>query len=225
MPSLERQTIVSFAQFIVFAALLLFLPAWTLAYWQAWLFLAVFMLSSILTTIYVWRKDPALLERRLRGGPTAEKEPIQRVIQTFASITILALFVFPAIDHRFHWSDVPVSAVLVAEVVIAFGFYLIYLVFKENSYSAATVEIAPGQSVVSTGPYAIVRHPMYSSALLLIFAMPIALGSWWGLLLFPPFAAVIVWRLWEEEKFLVNRLPGYAAYQKKVPYRLLPLIW
>ena len=145
MSALERQTIISFVQFMAFAGLLLFVPAWTLAYWQAWLFLTVFMAASILITTYVWRKDRALLERRLNAGPAAEKEPIQRLIQTFASISIITLFVFPAIDHRFGWSHVPVPAVIAADIVIAIGFYIVFRVFKENSFSAATIEIAPGQ--------------------------------------------------------------------------------
>jgi len=205
--------------------LLLFLPARTLDYWQAWLYLLIFTGSSLLLTLYLMKKDPALLRRRMSGGPTAEREPTQKLIMLFASIGFIALLVVPALDHRFGWSQVPIYAALAGDILVATGFYGIFLVYRENTFTSATIELAQDHRVISTGPYAIVRHPMYASGSLFLLGTPLALGSYWGL---APFAATmpfLIWRLVDEERFLAQRLPGYADYQKQVPYRLIPRIW
>jgi protein-S-isoprenylcysteine O-methyltransferase Ste14 len=203
----------------------LFAPAGTLGYWQAWLYLAVFGASAGAITLHLWNHDPQLLERRLRAGPTGEQRPIQRLIQSVASVAFLAIYVVAAFDNRFGWSHVPGVVSVVAEVFVAIGFAIVFLVFRENTYTAATIEVASGQSVISTGPYGVVRHPMYAGALLLLAATPIALGSWWGLLLFAPICLVIVWRLLDEERFLTTDLPGYAEYCANVRWRLVPAVW
>jgi protein-S-isoprenylcysteine O-methyltransferase Ste14 len=204
---------------------LLFLAAGTLDYWQAWVFLLVFGGASAFTTVDLLKRDPALLERRMRGGPAAEKEPAQRVIMVFASLGFIALLVVPALDRRFHWSSAPTWLVLVADVLMAVGFYFIVLVYRENTYTSAVVEVAEGQKVISTGPYAIVRHPMYASALLYLLATPLALGSYWGLLAFFAMLPFLIWRLLNEEQLLARELKGYAAYQQRVRHRLVPGIW
>lgn len=206
-------------------ALLLFLPARTIHYWQAWLYLLIFTGSSLLLTLYLMRKDPALLERRMSGGPTAEKEPTQKLIMLFASIGFIALFVVPALDHRFGWSEVPTYVTLAGDILVGIGFYCIFLVYRENTFTSATIELAQDHRVISTGPYAIVRHPMYASGSLFLLGTPLALGSYWGL---APFAATmpfLIWRLVDEEHFLAQGLPGYTDYQKHVPYRLIPGVW
>jgi len=206
-------------------ALLLFLPARTVHYWQAWLYLLVFTGSSVLLTLYLMRKDPALLRRRLSGGPTAETEPTQKLIMLFASIGFIALLVVPALDRCFGWSDVPTYVALIGDILVAVGFYCIFLVYRENTFTSATIELAQDHRVISTGPYAIVRHPMYASGSLFLLGTPLALGSYWGL---APFAATmpfLIWRLVDEERFLAQRLPGYTDYQKQVPYRLIPRVW
>ena len=205
--------------------LLLFLPAGTVHYWQAWMYLSIFSGASVLTTLYLMREDPALLERRMSGGPTAEKRPVQRFIMLCTSIGFIALLVVPAFDHRFRWSTVPLGGVLAGELLVAIGFYLIYRVYRENTFTSATIEVTENQTVISTGPYAIVRHPMYASASLYLLGTPLALGSWWG---FVPIAAMLpflIWRLFDEERFLARNLPGYAEYQRQVRRRLVPFVW
>jgi protein-S-isoprenylcysteine O-methyltransferase Ste14 len=171
------------------------------------------------------KKDPQLLERRMRGGPSAEKEPAQKIIMFFASLGFIGLIVVPALDHRFGWSHMPPIVCIAGDALVLFGWFAIFLVFEENTFSAATIQLAPDQKVVSTGPYALVRHPMYAGALVMFLGMPIALGSWWGLLVFVAMIPALIWRLLNEEKFLAKNLPGYADYQKKMPYRLVPLVW
>src|SRR6516162_5087910 len=196
--------------------LLLFVSAGTIGYWQAWLFLAVFLGTSLLITIYLMKKNPALLERRLRGGPTAEKENTQKVIMFFNSIGFIGLLVVSALDHRFGWSAVPPYLVIAGDILILTGFYIVFLVYKENPFSSATIEIAQGQKVISTGPYALVRHPMYAGGLLYLPGMALALGSFWGLLVLAAMVPFLLWRLFDEERFLSKHLPGYTDYRAKV---------
>jgi protein-S-isoprenylcysteine O-methyltransferase Ste14 len=204
---------------------ILFIPVGTISYWQAWLYLAVFIGASAFTTADLVKRDPALLERRLRGGPTAEQEPVQRLIMAVASLCFVALLVVPALDHRFRWSNVPLPMVVAGSVLVALGFYGVLLVYRENTYTAATIRVEAGQTVIATGPYAIVRHPMYTSALLYLLGTPLALASYYALPAFAAFAAVIIWRLLDEERLLARELPGYREYQRRVPYRLVPHVW
>jgi protein-S-isoprenylcysteine O-methyltransferase Ste14 len=205
--------------------LLLFIAAGTMSYWQAWVYLGIFFGASALTTAFLIRRDPALLERRMHGGPTAEKRPVERLIMVFTSIGFIALLVVPALDHRFRWSGVPVWAVIVGDVLVVIGFYFIFLVYRENTFTSATIEVAPGQTVISTGPYAIVRHPMYASALLYLVGTTLALGSYWGMVPLVATMPFLIWRLFDEEKLLAENLPGYVEYRKKVRHRLVPGIW
>ena len=225
MKNLARKTILGFTQLTVMLGLFLFAPAWTFDFWQAWVYLFVFVTSSALITIYLWRKDPKLLERRVHAGPSAEKEKKQKLIQVFASLAFMGLMIVPSLDHRFSWSDIPGLVVIGGDVLAALGFFIVFLVFKENTYTAATIEVSPEQTVIATGPYAIVRHPMYAGALIMLFGTPLALGSWWTLFLFLLMGFVIVWRLLDEEKFLAKNLSGYKEYCRKVQYRLIPFIW
>ena len=212
--------------FLLFAmAVALFVPAWTFDYWQAWIFLAVFGISSLAVTLYLMEKDPKLLERRIQGGPTAEKEWNQKIIQTTTAIMFIAMLVVPALDHRLHWSTVSLSVAIAGDVLVALGFLIIFFVYKVNTFASATIQLAPEQTVISTGPYALVRHPMYMGALVLFVGMPLALGSWWGLFVYILFMPALIWRIFEEEKFLANHLAGYADYLKKVKYRLVPFVW
>jgi protein-S-isoprenylcysteine O-methyltransferase Ste14 len=171
------------------------------------------------------RRDPALLERRMRGGPLAEKRPAQKRIMVFASIGFLALLVVPALDYRFGWSVVPLAGVIAGNAFVAIGFLVIFLVYRENTFTAATIQIAEGQKVISSGPYAIVRHPMYAGGTLYLIGTPLALGSYWGLAAVAAMLPFLIWRLLDEERFLAANLPGYAAYQQRVAYRLVPGGW
>lgn len=210
--------------FLVMASLL-FVAAGTLHYWQAWLFLAVYFAASLAITLYLIRKDPALLERRMSGGPFAEKEPAQRIIMFLASFGFIALLVEPALDHRFGWSDLPAYLVVGGDSVMLLGWLGIFVVFRENSFASATIESAKDQRVISTGPYAWVRHPMYATALVMLLGIPLALGSWWGVMIVILIVPALIWRLTDEERFLLQNLPGYPEYLGRVRYRLLPFVW
>lgn len=214
----------SFALLAITAAML-FLSAWTFNYWQAWVFLAVFFGSAFAITIYLMKADPRLLARRISAGPLNEKEASQKVIQSLAQASFLLVIIFPALDHRFGWSAVPPYINIAGDILIAIGFYIVFLTFKENTHASALVEVETDQKVVSTGPYAHVRHPMYIGALILLLGMPLALGSLWGVLTIIPITAVILWRLLDEERFLAKNLPGYVEYEEKVKYRLVPLVF
>jgi protein-S-isoprenylcysteine O-methyltransferase Ste14 len=225
MKSLTVQSFTGLVQLIVILALLLFLPAWSLNYWEAWVFLLVFSVSVLMITLYFLKKDPTLIESRLKVGPAAEQEKSQKIIQTLASIFFIMPFITASLDHRFGWSSVPTYLVLFGDILMALGLFIVFLVFRENSFTSATIEVREEQKVIATGPYAIVRHPMYAGAFIMLLGIPLALGSWWAhIFVFLLFAA-IVWRLLEEEKFLSKNLPGYTSYRQKVRYRLIPFIW
>ena len=181
--------------------------------------------SALAITLYLMKKDPKLLERRMRGGPVAEKEMSQKIIQTLTAIMFIAMLVAPALDHRFGWSEVPLYVAMAGDVFVTVGFLIIFLVYKENTFASATIEIAPDQKVISTGLYALVRHPMYMGAFFLLVGLPLSLGSLWGLFVIVLMLPALIWRLINEEKFLVKNLPGYTEYQNTVRYRLVPFIW
>ncbi len=225
MNRLFAKAAAGFLSLIATLAATLFLPSWTIHYWQAWACLATFVCCAAAITAWLMVRDPALLERRLKAGAKAEQEKSQKLIQSLARIAFLALFVIPAIDHRFGWSRVPAAASTAGDALIAIGFAVVFAVFRENTYTSGIIEVASEQTVIASGPYALVRHPMYSGAIILLIGIPIALGSWWGLLLLIPMAAAIVWRLLDEERFLAANLAGYADYLKKVKYRLVPVLW
>jgi protein-S-isoprenylcysteine O-methyltransferase Ste14 len=211
--------------FLCFFAVI-FLPAWTLDYWQGWVFLLTVSVLATLATFYIALHDKALLESRLRIGPTAERTSKQKAITATLPPVFIATIVIMVLDHRFGWSPaVPAWLSICGDVLGALGILIYFLVVRENRYAAAAVQVVEGQTVVSTGLYAIVRHPMYTGALLVFVGMPLALGSWWGLLFSPVFIGGFAWRLLNEENHLREHLPGYAEYLRKVRYRLVPHVW
>jgi protein-S-isoprenylcysteine O-methyltransferase Ste14 len=211
----------------LFAAMtaLLFVPAWTLRYWQAWVFLSVFFGMALAITVHLMKRDPGLLERRIYAGPTAEKEKIQKIIQSITTLGFVAMLVVPALDHRFAWSAVPLWATLAGDVLVVIGFLIIFLVYKENAFASATIEVYPEQKVISTGLYGLVRHPMSMGGLFLFVGMCLALGSWWDFLVFLLIVPTLIWRIFDEEKLLARELPGYLGYRNKVRHRLIPFLW
>jgi protein-S-isoprenylcysteine O-methyltransferase Ste14 len=225
LQALTRKAAEALLQFLVALAAILFASAWSLAWWQGWLFWAVFAAGTGLITAYFLQHDPALIERRLRAGPGAEQDKSQKIIQALAGILFFALIAVPGLDRRYGWSQLPASLALLGDVMVALGLLAIFFVFRENSYASGVIEIGSDQKVVSTGPYGLVRHPMYAGALVMIFGIPLALGSASGLLPALAMTAVIVWRLIEEERFLTDNLPGYAAYCAQTPHRLIPGIY
>jgi protein-S-isoprenylcysteine O-methyltransferase Ste14 len=215
----------SLAALAAVMALLMFGFAGTLRYWHAWTYLLLFFGLSGAITVDLIRRDPALLERRLKGGPTAERRPLQRFLMAGASLGFISLLVVPALDFRFHWSRVPPGAIVLGDALFVLGFGFIGRVYRENTYTSATIEIAEDQKVISTGPYAVVRHPMYASALLYLLGTPLALGSYWGLLGTVFMMPFLLGRLLDEERLLARDLPGYTDYQARVRYRLVPFLW
>jgi protein-S-isoprenylcysteine O-methyltransferase Ste14 len=208
--------------FLFVLGALLFLPAGTFNYWQAWVFIAVFVACNLPLTIWVAINDPQLLERRMRAGPAAEKEKSQKIIVTIAFLAFAGEVLIPALDRRFGWSDVPTSIVILGSALIVLSYIGFYFVFRENTYGAATIRVEENQRVISTGPYAVVRHPMYAAALILMLGIPLALGSWWGLLALLAGVPALVWRILDEERLLKRDLPGYAEYTQRMRFRLIP---
>jgi protein-S-isoprenylcysteine O-methyltransferase Ste14 len=205
----------------VLIGLALFTSAGTIDYWQAWVYLGISAVLSVLLTLSVIR-DPILLEGRTKGGPTSEKRPIQRVIVLCAGLSAVAAFIVPGLDRRFGWSSVPPWLSMVGDLLIIVSLWMVHRVFKENSFGSTTVEITSGQRVISTGPYAIVRHPMYASAAVYFIGMSLALGSYWALIASGLTILALVWRLFDEEEYLAQNLPGYAEYCARVRWHLIP---
>ena len=225
MSELTRQAWLGLAKLVAILVLCLLLPAWSFDFWEAWTFVGVFGVSVAAITWYLQKQDPDLLRRRLAAGPAAETERRQKIIQAIASIAFAAIFLVAGLDHRLRWSNVSVLFVLAGDVLVLLGLGIVFLVFRENSYTSATIETTHDQPVISTGPYAVVRHPMYAGAFLFLIGTPLALGSYWALLSVVVLVSVIVLRLMDEERFLSQRLPGYREYLSKIKYRLVPFIW
>jgi protein-S-isoprenylcysteine O-methyltransferase Ste14 len=205
--------------------LLLFLPAGTFHYWQAWVFIVVFSLSTLIPSIYLMRTNPAALERRMRAGPIAEARTVQRIIISIALMSLAGMFVLSAFDHRFGWSSVPTTVCLVGDVLVAVGLGLAMMVVVQNSYAAANVTVEAEQKVITTGLYGLVRHPMYSGNVIMMLGIPLALGSYWGLVFIIPGLFVLAVRIRDEEELLGQELNGYRDYTQQVQYRLVPYVW
>lgn len=225
MTNLHKKAVVGLLRLLISMGTLVFVPERTLHYWRGWAFLGVFLGSALAITVYLAKKDPKLLARRLNIGPSAEKVEGQRTILTLLVIVFVMVFVLSAIDHHFVWSTVPLYVVVLGDALVAAGFLCIFFVFKENTYASAIIEVDANQKIISTGLYAFVRHPMYAGGVVMLTGIPLALGAWWGLLLVVLMALLIAWRLFTEEIFLAENLSGYVNYQKKVRHRLLPFIW
>jgi protein-S-isoprenylcysteine O-methyltransferase Ste14 len=206
-------------------AALLFIPAWTIHYWQGWVFIVVFVVSTNAVGIYVALTDPALLERRRKAGPIKEQRLAQRVIALLLIVSANALVVVSAVDHRFGWSHVPPIVSVIGDLLFALGIFVVLLTFRANTYGGASVEVVEGQTVISTGPYAIVRHPMYVAAVVMSVGVPLALASWWALLAVAGVIAALIWRIFDEESLLRSDLVGYTDYTRHVRYRLMPFVW
>lgn len=211
--------------FIPIFLILLFAPAGTLDYWQAWAYGILFTVTSVGIGLYFAKYHPDAFARRVDVGPVAEKEPAQKIIMTLVLIGFVLLIAVSGLDRRWHWSDVPAWLAVLANILVVLGLLGTAVVLRQNSYAASTVRVEAGQPVISTGLYGIVRHPMYSSALLLIIVTPLALGSYWALLSVVPLIGVLAWRLLDEERVLKRDLPGYTDYCRQVRYRLLPGLW
>jgi protein-S-isoprenylcysteine O-methyltransferase Ste14 len=210
---------------LVFFGVFLFWPAGTFDYWQAWVFIAVFTAVSSGPTMYWGLRKPEVLRRRMHAGPIAETRGAQKIATVGTMATVIAALVVCALDHRFGWSQVPTPVIVIGDILVAFGLGMATMVVNQNSYAAATIRVEAEQTVVSTGLYSLVRHPMYAGALIMMAAMPLALDSYWGLVTFLPGPAVLAFRIDDEEKMLRQELAGYHEYTQKVHYRLVPGVW
>lgn len=208
--------------FFIFIGLVCFWPAGTWGYWQAWMWTATMIGLLTITLSYLWKNDKALLERRMR---MREKQSRQQKIILVSGIFLTASFVLPGFDIRLGWSNMPAWGAIAADGVVILGYLLVIWVFKTNTFTSRVVEVEAGQHTITSGPYAIVRHPMYVGAFLTYAFSPLALGSYWafipGLMILP----VLIFRIIDEEKLLIQELPGYPEYVQKVRFRLFPGIW
>ncbi|MCX6774301.1 MAG: isoprenylcysteine carboxylmethyltransferase family protein [Candidatus Micrarchaeota archaeon] len=220
--NLKKKVLLLVPLAVIITGLALFLPAGTIYYWQAWAFMAVLFIPFFFVASYFLKKDPKFLERRIRFK---EKEAKEKSMIKIAQVLFLMGFLTPGLDFRYGWSQVPVWLAVAADAVIFLSYMFIFLVFRENSYASRIVEVEKGQKVISTGPYSIVRHPMYLGVTLMYLSVPIALGSYLALVFFMPVVLVIFLRILDEERLLLKDLKGYREYCKKVKYRLVPGIW
>jgi protein-S-isoprenylcysteine O-methyltransferase Ste14 len=205
--------------------LILFLAAGTFNYWQAWVFLVVFGVSGWIPSIYLLRTNPVALQRRMRGGPTAETRTTQKVVMGSSWLSLASMLAVSALDHRFGWSSVPTTVCVAGDVLVAAGLGVMMLVVIQNSHAAATVRVEAGQKVISTGLYGLVRHPMYTGNVIMMVGIPLALGSYWGLVFVISGVIVLTFRIRDEEKLLQEELDGYREYTQKVRNRLVPCVW
>ena len=224
MKTIPKMLVFGLLELVIFGAIL-FLSAGTFNYWQAWAFLVVFAVSTWIPGIYLLRTNSVALQRRMHAGPTAETRTVQKVFILGWYFSLAAIFVASALDHRFGWSSVPTPICLVGLVLVAVGLTVMMLVVIQNNYAAATVRVEPGQKVISTGLYGLVRHPMYTGNVIMMVGIPVALGSYWGLAFVTLGLIVLVSRIRDEEKLLKDELGGYREYTQKVRYRLVPAMW
>jgi protein-S-isoprenylcysteine O-methyltransferase Ste14 len=217
--SITKTVLIPIIIMLILSAIL-FIPAGSLKFFEAWIWLGEFFLMMVYTSIYLFKKNPELLKKRMEFK---EKEKMSK-IQSLLNLYIIGFFV-PGIDYRNHWSNVPTSLVIISNIIVCIGLIIIILVFKENSYASTTIKIENGQYVISTGIYSIVRHPMYLGMLLITLFSPLALGSFWALIPFVFSVPATILRIQNEEKLLFKELLGYREYCLKVNYRVLPFIW
>lgn len=219
---LIRMALNRFGAAIISISLILFIPAGTLKYWNAWLFIGAIFGPVILVVIYLIRNDPGLLEKRMK---TKEKEKAQKLIIKLSIIPFIISFLIPGLDYRYHWSAVPLWLVIAATIIMLIGYGMFFMVIRQNSYASRVIEIQEKQRVIDSGLYSVVRHPMYLSNLLMYLCMPLVLGSFYSLITMLFFLFVFYFRIRNEEEVLSEGLGGYSDYMKKVKYRLIPFIW
>jgi protein-S-isoprenylcysteine O-methyltransferase Ste14 len=210
---------------LVVFGLLVFWPAGTFDYWQGWTFIAVFAVATLIPSVYLAVKNPEALRRRMQAGPAAETRPLQKLVSAVAFGSMAAMIVISALDFRFGWSSVPAAVSVVGDILVGVGLTIAMLVTIQNGYAAANVTVESGQQLSSTGWYGFVRHPMYFGNVIMMIGVPLALGSYWGLLIVIAGLLVLALRINDEELLLTQELAGYRDYMQKVHYRLVPYVW
>jgi len=221
--TLTKTLVFGVVQLVVVGSLL-FVPAGTFDYWQAWVLVAL-AISTWISGVFLLRANPTTLQGRTSGGPTAETRTVQKLVIGGLWLSLATMLVVSALDHRYGWSAVPTAISVVGDVLVAVGLAVPVLVVSQNSYASATVRVGAGQKVVSTGLYGLVRHPMYTGNVIMMVGIPLALGSYWGLVFVVPGLIVLAWRIRDEEKLLREKLGGYREYTQTVRHRLVPCIW
>jgi len=219
---LAFRALVKFIFGLILVGALLFLPAGSIEYLNGWLFIGLLFVPMLILGVVLLIKAPELLEKRIS---VKEKQNTQKGVVAVSGLLFVAGFVVAGLDFRFVWSEVPIWVVIASSVILLISYALYAEVMRENAYLSRTVEVQENQKVIDTGLYGIVRHPMYAVTIWLFLSIPLVLGSWWALLCFAPYVAVIVVRILNEEKVLEAGLEGYTEYEKRVKYRLLPFIW
>lgn len=219
---LKKKFFLLFPVAVITIGLMLFWPAGSFNYWEGWIFMAVLFIPFIFVVSYFLKHDPELLKRRMRFK---EKEKEQKILIKIANLIFFIGFLIPGFDFRYGWSSVPAFIVVLSDIIVFLGYMLVFWVFKVNSYTSRIVEVAKGQKVITTAPYSVVRHPMYSGVIIMYIFMPLALGSYWALLFFMPMIPIIMLRALNEEKVLLRDLKGYKEYYSKVRYRIMPGVW
>lgn len=224
MTSVLKVLLAGLIQLTTLAGLIL-IPAGTVHYWQAWVVLAVFAGAAWLPSVVVQARNPAALQRRMRGGPVAESRPVQKIVMAGLYLALASVCVVGGLDRRLGWSAVPAPLCLAGSALFGVGLAGVLLVTAQNHYASTTVAVEPGQRVVSTGLYSVVRHPMYTANVLMLLGLPLALGSYWALVFVPLGLVVLAVRIRDEEQLLKQELTGYTDYQQSVPHRLVPGVW
>ena len=219
---LLAEALVKFSLGALMVGALIFLPAGSLGFWQGWLLMGLLFIPMLIAGFVMLFKAPDLLAKRLDAK---EKQAAQKGVLAFSGLMFVGGFVVAGLDHRFGWSRMPVWVTVTGAAVFLLSYALYAEVLRENAYLSRTIRVEEGQTVVDTGLYGIVRHPMYMATILLFLAMPVVLGSWWALLVFASYPAIIVARRKDEEALLEKELAGYCDYQKKVRWRLVPFVW
>ena len=222
LKKLKRKIFLIFSLAFIYIAATFLISSGSLGYWQGWLYCITVFIPAFFVLTYFFKRSPEFLERRMKFK---EKEVKQKTIIKTAFIFFILGFLIPGLDYRFGWSAVPLWLVLVSDGVVLLSYFLVFLAFRENIFAGRTVEVFKGQKVIDTGPYAIVRHPMYAGVLPMYLFTPIALGSFWAIIFFLPVFPILILRILNEEEVLRQGLPGYTEYCKKVRYRLLPYVW
>jgi protein-S-isoprenylcysteine O-methyltransferase Ste14 len=207
---------------VALVALMLFLPAGDFVYPNAWLFMALLFVPMLILGVWLYVANPALLASRLKNK---EQRMEQKHVVALSGIIFISVFVLCGLDYRYDWSQVPRWIICVASVLLLVGYAMYAEVMRENTYLSRTIEVQEGQQLIDTGMYAVVRHPMYSATIIMYMAIPLVLGSLWALILMLFYPLVIVIRIQNEEQLLVQELPGYREYQKRVKYKIIPGIW
>lgn len=219
---LIKTAVIKFTAVFTFICLLIFLPAWSFRFWNGWLLIIALLIPVLLVFIYLIRNDPELLHKRLQGK---EKEPVQKNIIALSVIPLILTYIIPGLDYRFHWSNVPLWLVILSVLIWEIGYFIFFLVLRQNSYASRIIEVQEKQRVIDTGLYSFVRHPMYLAILLLYLSAPLVLGSFYALLPLSILILVFKRRIQNEEEVLKKGLEGYTDYVKKVKYKLFPYIW